>query len=73
VREDAALMTILDDIGTKKTQRDIAVEIWGEEDVAAEWTTGYWMRSQVRRWIRKAEALDGGGWRGLLPPADPEN
>ena len=66
-------MTILDGLGTKRTQRDIAVEIWGGERVAAEWTTGYWMRSQVRRWIDKAGALDEGGWRRLLAHTDPED
>ena len=65
-------MTILEGLGTKRTQRDIALEIWGEERVAAEWKTGYWMRSQVRRWIDKAEALGEGGWRSLLTPAQTE-
>ena len=65
-------MTILDGLGTKKTQRDFAVQIWGAERVAEEWTAGYWMRSQVRRWIDKAEAFDRGGWRSLLTQAGPE-
>ena len=65
-------MTILDRLGTKRTQRDIAMEIWGAERVAQEWKTGYWMRSQVRRWLDKAKALDRGGWRSLLPPGTPE-
>ena len=65
-------MTVLDGLGTTKTQRDLAVEIWGEERVAEEWTTSYWMRSQIRRWIEKAEALDNGGWRSLLPRGEPQ-
>ena len=65
-------MTILDGLGKTKTQRDFAVGIWGAERVADEWTNGYWMRSQLRRWIEKAEALDRGGWRNLLPQANTE-
>lgn len=66
-------MTILDGLGTPSTQRDIALRIWGAERVAKEWTTGYWMRSQIRRWIDKANALDRGGWRGLLPHPGPQD
>ena len=43
------------------------MDIYGAGKVAAEWYTGEWMRSQLRRWIKKAEALDDGGWRDLAP------
>ena len=49
------------------TQRGIAAAVWGEEEVARHWTSEGWMRSQVRRWIAKARALDGGGWRDDVP------
>ena len=66
-------MAVLDGLGTKRTRRDVAVEIRGERRVAAERTTGYWIRPQIRRWIEEAGALDEGGWRGLLLlPAEPE-
>ena len=66
-------MTILESLGTERTQRDFALDVWGEERVAEDWTTSYWMRSQIRRWIEKAEALDKGGWRSLLQPEAPED
>ena len=58
---------MLDGLGAGKTPRGIAQDIWGQEDVAAVWTSDSWMRSQVRRWIPKAQALAGGGWRDLVP------
>ena len=54
-------------IAAGRTPRAIAVDVWGEEAVAREWGPDSWMRSQVRRWIPKARALEGGGWRDLLP------
>ena len=65
-------MTILDGFGTKKSHRDIAVDIWGPKRVAAEWNADSWMRSQIRRWVPKAQALADGGWRDLVPRALPE-
>ena len=52
--------------------RPIAVDVWGADRVADEWRTGDWMRSQIRRWRPKAEALAGGGWRELVPRRPPE-
>ena len=49
------------------TQRGIAAAVWGEAEVARHWASDGWMRSQVRRWIAKARALDGGGWRDDVP------
>ena len=60
-------MKVLDGLRAKKKPRQIAEDIFGAERVAAEWSTGDWMRSQLRRWIDKAEALDQGGWRDLAP------
>ena len=54
----------------------IAVDVWAGRDgagkVMEEWRTGHWMRSQVRRWTDKAEALAAGGWRDLVPRKPPE-
>ena len=58
---------MLDSLAAGKTPRGIAQDIWGKEDVAAVWTSESWMRSQVRRWIPKAQALAEGGWRDLVP------
>ena len=60
-------MTVLAGLGAGKKPRGIAEDIWGEKDVAAVWYSDSWMRSQVRRWIPKAEALAAGGWRDLVP------
>ncbi len=54
-------------LGAGKKPRGIAEDIWGEKDVAAIWASDSWMRSQVRRWIPKAEALAAGGWREFVP------
>ena len=60
-------MTVLAGLGAGKTPRGIAEDIWGEGEVAATWASDSWMRSQVRRWIPKAQALAAGGWRGFVP------
>ena len=39
------------------TTREIAVELWGAERVAREWHGDGWMRSLVRRRVRKARAM----------------
>ena len=54
-------------LGAGKKPRAIAEDIWGKKDVEAVWYTESWMRSQVRRWIPKAEALAAGGWREYVP------
>ena len=60
-------MTVLAGRGAGKSARGIAEDIWGKEEVAAEWNSDSWMRSQVRRWVPKAEALAAGGWREYVP------
>ena len=50
-----------------RTQRGIAIDVWGAEAVAGEWGSDSWMRAQVRRWIPKARALAEGGWREHVP------
>ena len=60
-------MKVLEGLRAKKTHRQIAEDIFGAEEVKAEWYTDGGMRSQVRRWISKARALDEGGWRDLVP------
>ncbi len=60
-------MTVLKGLGAGKKPRGIAEDVWGKEDVAEVWASDGWMRSQVRRWIPKAQALADGGWRDLVP------
>ena len=57
----------MDGIEEDRSHRWMAERIWGEEWVAAEWSSESWMRAQVRRWIPKAKALADGAWRDLLP------
>ena len=47
--------------------RQIAVDIYGADEVKSNWYPDSGMRSQVRRWIDKARALADGGWRDLVP------
>lgn len=65
-------MTVLDGLRAGKKPRGIAEDIWEKEDVAKVWASDSWMRSQVRRWVAKAEALAAGGWRELVPRSLPE-
>ena len=65
--EDRAVVKALVGLQAGRKPREIAVDIWGEEEVAAIWASDSWMRSQVRRWIPKAQALADGGWRELVP------
>ena len=60
-------MTVLDGLKAEKSHRRIAEDIFGKAAVDAEWHSDSWMRSQVRRWISRARALAGGGWRDLVP------
>ena len=65
-------MKVLDGLRADKTHRQIAEDIYGKAAVEVEWHSDSWMRSQVRRWISKAEALVAGGWRDLAPRQAPE-
>ena len=50
-----------------KKPRQIAEDIYGADEVKANWYPDSGMRSQVRRWIDKARALVAGCWRDLVP------
>lgn len=60
------MLLALDGVTAGKSHRDIAVDLFGTEAVEAEWNAGSWMRSRVRRRIRKALNLMNGGYRELL-------
>ena len=70
--EDLTLVKVLEGLRAERTQREIAEDIFGADEVAADWYSDGGMRSQVRRWIRKARALVGGGWRDLVPRYVPD-
>ena len=61
----------MDGLRRGRKQRPIAVDVWGAGEVAKHWS-GDWMRSQIRRWILKAETLADGGWRDQVPRRLPE-
>ena len=67
------LVTVMAGLRAGKTPRGVAEDVWGKEDVAEIWTSDCWMRSQVRRWIPKAQALAEGGWRDLVPRGPAED
>ena len=61
----------MDGLRRGRKPRGIAVDVWGAARVAEEWSARAWMRSQMRRWIPKAETLAAGGWRDLVPRDTP--
>ena len=65
--EDRALAKVLDGLRAGKKPREIAVDIYGAEEVRDMWYPDSGMRSQMRRWLDKADAMIGGGWRDLVP------
>ena len=67
VREAGGLVTVLDGLAAGRSARGIAVDVWGAEEVAREWSSDGGMRSKVRRRIAKARKLADGGWRDLVP------
>ena len=67
--EDRAVVKAMVGLQAGKTPRQIAVDIYGADEVRANWYSHGGMRSQVRRWIDKALALADGGWRDLVPRA----
>ena len=62
----------MDGLRAEMSPRWMAERIWGEKRVGEEWSSESWMRSQIRRWIPKAEALADGGWRDLVPRDVPQ-
>ncbi len=67
----------MDGLRRGRKPRQIAVDVWGAREdfrqVVREWRTGDWMRSQIRRWNKKAKALADGGWCNLVPRGGPRS
>ena len=59
------LLVILDCHLAGKSDRELAVILYGSARVAAEWSEDSWMRSAVRRWVRKARMIMNRGYRDL--------
>ncbi len=60
-------LQVYDGLIAGASQRDIAVALYGYHQVRAEWRgVSDFMRSRLRRHIRLAHVLAGGGWRDLL-------
>ena len=59
-------MKVLEGLRAEKSPREMAVDIYGADEVTAEWYSDGGMRSQVLCWIPKARALaDAGKTVGL--------
>ncbi|MFQ5534959.1 MAG: DNA -binding domain-containing protein [Sphingomonadales bacterium] len=50
----------------KKSHRQIAIDLFGPDEVKAEWYDGGRIRSLVRRRIEKSKHLMNGGYRDLV-------
>lgn len=48
-------------IRSGKSTREIAVDLWGADQVAADWDPDGWMWAKVRRLVRHARAATGAG------------
>ena len=57
----------MEGLAAGRSARGIAEDLWGEEEVAREWSADGGMRSKVRRRIREARKLADGGWCDLVP------
>ena len=51
-------------IRSGKSRREIAVDLYGEDRVAADWDLNGWMRAKVRRLVRHARAASSVGSGG---------
>jgi hypothetical protein len=64
------LLQVHDALRAGATQRDIAIELFGAKRVETEWAgRSDSLRSRVRRLVRDARAMAGGGYRVLLAKA----
>ena len=62
---DAAMEAVaLAGIRSGKSMREIAVDLYGADQVAADWHDDSGMRAKVRRLVRRARAAPGAGARG---------
>ena len=72
-RDDTAMRAVaLAGIRSGKSMREIAVDLYGADRVAAEWHVDSRMRAKVRRLVYRARAASGDGapvGRGATPPA----
>ena len=60
-------LQVFDGLAVAASQHDLAVALYGEDRVAAEWNgASDSMRSRVRRLVRLAHDLSAGGWQRLL-------
>lgn len=62
------VLTALDGRLACRTDREIAIELFGEQRVMADWNDpGGWLRDRVRRAVNRGLFLMSGGYRTLLP------
>ena len=72
--EDEKLLFVLACEAEGLSRREIAVAVWGQTRVAAEYFPGCWMQSRIKRRLERAKAI-AQHYReiatGLRPPTDP--
>ena len=62
-----AVLRVADALSAGASQREIAASLFGGERISSDWrAVSDSLRSRVRRLIRKARAISGGGYRDLL-------
>ncbi len=59
------LLAVLDGHLAGKSDREVAEDLYGHDRVAAEWREDSWMRSAVRRRVKKALMIMNRGYRDL--------
>ena len=68
VGAEAAMWAVaLSGVRSGKSMREIAVDLYGADRVAACWHGDGWMRARVRRLVHRAWAASGAGARGAAP------
>lgn len=63
--EDEELLKALDAVNAGKTPREVAIVLYGADEVAENWYSYGGLRAKTRRRIAKARKLMEGGYRKL--------
>ena len=63
--EDEELLKALDAVNAGMSPREVAIELYGAEEVAENWYSDGGLRAKTRRRIDKAVGLMRGGYRKL--------
>ena len=64
------MLRVLDGVLAGKSQRQIAIDLFGPDTIKADWHDGNRVRSLIRRRIEKSRYLMNVGYRDLVISAD---